>query len=208
MNVESYRDLQLLEEISDRADLSQRGLAKRLGIALGLTNLLLRRMAKKGYIKAINVRKNRIRYLLTRQGIAEKTRLTYEYLDSSLYLYRKVRQTLKENLARLKAEGLEAVVLHGTGELAEVAYLTLREMGLALAGVVDDKQIGGQFLGYPVLTLTDLSSLHFDCLVVTSLDYGQDGRRRLMEIGLSEKKILMLEQKGLTIRAVHPSLSR
>lgn len=204
MKAESYRDLQLLEEVSSRVDLSQRTLAKRLGIAVGLTNLLLRRMARKGYIKVVNIQKNRLRYLVTSQGIAEKTRLTYEYLDYSLYLYRKVRQTLHENLAGLKEEGRQAIVLHGTGELAEVAYLAIRETGLSLAGVVDDKRVKDQFLGHPVRTLEDLPVLDFDCLIVTSLEHGQEGLRRLNEAGVPEKKILVLEQKGPKIRAVHP----
>ena len=205
MNTDSYRALQLLEEISDGAELSQRTLAKKLGMAVGLINLLLRRMAEKGYIKVINVQRNRLRYLLTPQGIAEKSRLTYEYFDYSLYLYRNVRRTLQENLARLKNEGREAILLHGTGELAEIAYLTLREVGLNLSGIVADKHIRRQFLGYPVLSLADLPALHFDCLIVTSLDEGYEQQQRLLELGVPEKKILVLEQKGLRIRAVHPS---
>lgn len=203
MEAESYRDLCLLEEVSQAADVSQRTLAKKLGMAMGLTNLLLRRMAKKGYIKAINVRRNRLRYLLTPQGLAEKTRLTYEYFEYSLYLYRKVRQTLHENLAQIRAAGGEAIAVYGTGELAEVTYLTLREMGLSPAGVVDEDRAGGEFLGYPVIGPEDLPTLHFDCLIITSLEQGPDILRAVTRAGVSEKKILVLEQKGIRIRAVH-----
>ena len=53
---------------------------------------------RKGYIKCVNVQPNRISYLITPRGIAEKARLTYEFMDYSLHLYREVRQHLREVL--------------------------------------------------------------------------------------------------------------
>ena len=65
VNPESHRDLQLLEAFTDDQRVSQRTMASRLGIALGLTNLYVKRLARKGYIKCVNVRSNRILYLIT-----------------------------------------------------------------------------------------------------------------------------------------------
>lgn len=205
MKAESYRDLQLLEEIASGSELSQRTLSSRLGIAVGLTNLLLRRMAKKGYIKIATVQRKRLSYLLTPEGIAEKTRLTYEYLDASLYLYRKVRQTLQESLGRLKDEGAKVIVLYGTGELAEVAYLTVKEIGLTLGAIVSDGGPGGEFLGYPTLGVGDVADLSFDCLIITSVDDADARLRRLRLAGVAEKKVLLLARQGPRIRAVYPA---
>ena len=68
----------MLEAVAGNERITQRTLARRLGIAVGLTNLYLKRLARKGFIKFVNVRPNRIVYLVTPKGIAEKTRLTYE----------------------------------------------------------------------------------------------------------------------------------
>jgi hypothetical protein len=51
---------------------------------LGLTNLYLKRLARKGSIKITTIPRNRIRYLLTPQGLTEKSRLTYQYMQHSL----------------------------------------------------------------------------------------------------------------------------
>ena len=74
----SPRDLEILTAIGEGRPLSQRVLAQRLGVALGLTNLLLKRLARKGSIKIVEFPKKpaarkRLRYLLTPKGIAEKT---------------------------------------------------------------------------------------------------------------------------------------
>src|SRR5712672_2042575 len=80
MDIEAHRDLKLLEAVEQDSRVTQRSLATKLGIALGLTNIYLRRLVRKGYIKCVNVQSNRISYLITPRGIAEKARLTYEFL--------------------------------------------------------------------------------------------------------------------------------
>ena len=74
MNVAEQRVLQVLEAVTQNSRITQRLLSTKLGIALGLTNMYLRRLTRKGYIKCVNIRPNRLRYLITPHGIAEKAR--------------------------------------------------------------------------------------------------------------------------------------
>ena len=98
MDLTERRNLQALEAIADDARLTQRILSNRLGIALGLTNVYLKRLIRKGYVKCVNLQSNRLRYLLTPRGIAEKSRLTYDFMQYSLFLYGQVRQHLHDVL--------------------------------------------------------------------------------------------------------------
>src|SRR5262247_3828702 len=129
------RDLEILTAVDEGGALTQRALAQRLGVALGLTNLYLKRLSRKGYLKIVEfprkpAARKRLRYLLTPRGIAEKTRLTYEHMSHALGLYRRARQTLREHLRSLAERGMKRVALYGSGEAAELAYLTLKEFGL------------------------------------------------------------------------------
>src|ERR1700680_514131 len=94
MDVVARRELTVLDAITQDQHITQRCLAAKLGIALGLTNTYLKRLIRKGYIKCTNLRSNRLLYLITPQGVAEKSRLTYEFMDYSLHLYREVREPL------------------------------------------------------------------------------------------------------------------
>ena len=109
MDVESRRDLQLLEALEQEATITQRTLASRLGMALGLTNLYLKRLIRKGYVKCVTVSPNRLVYSLTPRGVARKARLTYEFMKYSLDFYRDARQHLRRSLsvavARQKTRG-------------------------------------------------------------------------------------------------------
>src|SRR4030081_905532 len=121
MDIEAHRDLKLLEAVEQNSRVTQRSLATKLGIALGLTNIYLRRLVRKGYIKCVNVQSNRISYLITPRGIAEKARLTYEFMDYSLHLYGEVRQHLRGVLQE-SASADRRAPLCGRDEGAGAAY--------------------------------------------------------------------------------------
>src|SRR5258708_24926185 len=145
LDIEAHRDLRLLEAVELDSRVTQRSLAHKLGIALGLTNIYLKRLVRKGYIKCVNVQSNRITYLITPRGIAEKARLTYEFMDYSLHLYGEVRQHLREALQACAAAD-RRVAIYGRGEAAELAYLSLREFGLEPVAVFDENN-AEEFLG-------------------------------------------------------------
>ena len=169
MDTSARRDYEILTAIAGGRHVTQRALALRLGIALGLTNLYVRRLAHKGYIKVTTIPPRRIKYLLTPRGFAEKTRLTYEYMRYSVVLYRQARQTLRENLGSLPRDGAKRMALYGTGEAAELAYLTLRELGLEPVLVLDADG-GGTFLGHPVRSVSQVAPADCDRIIIATLD--------------------------------------
>jgi len=190
---ESQRDLQVLEAVAGDERITQRTLASRLGIAVGLTNLYLKRLARKGLIKFVNVRPNRIVYLLTPKGIAEKSRLTYEFMDYSLFLYRHVRQHLHVVLQPYAADNRKRVAVYGTGEAAELAYLSITELGLELVAVFDGVR-AGRFLGQPIRAIEDHRDVAFDLLVVATLDRSEPIVTRLLQLGVPPERLVTLRQ--------------
>jgi DNA-binding MarR family transcriptional regulator len=185
------RDLQILSAIGEGRPITQRALAEHLGIALGLTNLYVRRLARKGFIKVSDAR--RLRYLLTPKGAAEKTRLTYEHMAYALRLYRQTRETLRESLSRLPDGGLERIALYGTDEAAELAYLTLKEAGVEPMGVFSDES-GGRFLGYPVRDVRELLTEDCDRIILAAFGEPDVHVARLAALGLPPEKFLMFRR--------------
>jgi hypothetical protein len=156
---------------------SQRRLAQRLGMALGLTNLLVRRIVAKGWIKVVHVRPNQVRYLLTPSGLTAKARLTRQYIQSSLTFYAEARERIRERFAALSAEldaagGTKRIAFLGAGEIAEIGYVSLQETDLHLVGVIDSARTK-PFFGLPVqspdrVTTLTVDGQAFDRLVVMS----------------------------------------
>ena len=196
MDIEGHRDLKLLEAVEEDSRVTQRSLATRLGIALGLTNLYLRRLVRKGFIKCVNVQPNRISYLITPRGIAEKARLTYEFMDYSLHLYGEVRQHLRAVIRECAAEG-RRVAIFGRGEAAELSYLALKEFGLEPLAIFD-LEGGPEFLGMPVLPISRHLEVPYDLMIVATLDASAQPVARLIRDGVPKEKLFPLRQEAVT----------
>jgi predicted transcriptional regulator len=186
---DSYRSLLLLSEISGEEPLSQRELSRRLGIAVGLVNSYLKNLVAKGYVRVKNFPSNRYAYLLTPQGIAEKSRLAYQHLSYFTSLYTVARQDYRELFHRLESSGAREVAFCGVDEVAEVAYLSLQETGLKLVAVMDDARSGEDFFGVTILPLVDGINTLSVPLVVTSLKRGEALESALLTQGVPKSRI-------------------
>ena len=193
MDTQDLRTLKILEEIDNDHTPSQRDLSKKLNISLGLVNSFVRRLANKGYFKITTIPKNRVKYILTPKGTAEKTRLTYQYIQYSFGFYRKARNNLKKIFKNLMAQSVKHVVFYGVSELAEIAYISLHETSIKMGGVVDEKKIGKIFFGSAVLSPDMLDSLSFDRIIITSINEDDTAIKKLLKKGISRNKIVVLE---------------
>ena len=190
--LDSSRSLQLLSEISGEEPLSQRELSRRLGIAVGLVNSYLKNLVSKGFVRVKNFPSNRYAYLLTPQGIAEKSRLAYQHLSYFTSLYTVARQDYLDLFRRLEDAGIREVVFCGVDEVAEVAYLSLQETGLKLVAVMDDQRRGEQFFGIPVVSVAEGVLLERAILVVTSLKRKDELAQTLKDLGVAAGRVFVV----------------
>ena len=191
MDLNKHRALAILEAITEDQHITQRSLAARLGVALGLANLYVKRLARKGYIKSVNVRSSRIRYLVTPKGVAEKARLTYDFMEHSLQLYRQTRKHLRAVLEAGLRDGCLRVAIYGTGEPAELAFISLRELGLEPVAIFDRKA-GGRFLGMAVRGLRAHADVEYDVMLIASLESPEPSIASLVEAGVPADKLCPL----------------
>ena len=129
--------LNILNVIDSDSTVSQRKLAKEVGIALGLVNSYVKRCVRKGWIKVTEAPANRYFYYLTPGGFTEKGRLTKEYLAQSFLFFRQSRQQCEEMFHQCATNNWRRLVIYGYGELAEIAVLVSREISGKLIAVVD-----------------------------------------------------------------------
>ena len=191
MDLQGQRDLLLLSELDRNGGATQRTLASKLGVALGLTNLYLKRLVRKGHIKIMTIPRNRIRYLLTSQGFAEKSRLTYQYMQYSLSYYRDMRGRLNDMLSTLEWTHGQRVAICGTGELAELAYLALREMNVNCVGFVDGNS-RESFLSCPLSSPVGIAGWQLDRVLIADFDHAETYEEQLVRSGIPREKLLRL----------------
>lgn len=190
MDTQELRTLKLLEEIEGDQAPSQRDLAMRLNISLGLVNSFMKRLTKKGYFKITNIPRNRVKYILTPKGAAEKTRLTYEYIQYSFQFYKDARHKLRDLFRQLEKQRINKIVFWGAGELAEIAYVSMQETEVKLVAVLDRTQHGSPFLKQTILPLHSIEKLVYDRVLITTIDRRGDALSELVKFKVSNSRIV------------------
>src|SRR3972149_4987733 len=165
MDDKSVKTLEILEELSSNGHVTQRELSHKVGIALGLANFYIQRLVQKGYVEVVYLERNRLGYLITPTGIAEKSRLTFSYIQRSYGYVRKVRISIRERLKELSRDGVQTVVIYGGGDIAEVTYLAIHEVGMRLTAVVDGGRAGRPVLGFTLRPVSGFPGLTYGRLI-------------------------------------------
>ncbi len=186
----NYRELRVLEEVDRSADLSQRRLASHLGIALGVANLLVKRLAKKGYIRVTQLGWRRWAYVVTPTGMARKIYLTKAYIERFVDHYQRVRGLLRDDLSRQPFTADSRVALVGTSELAELAFLALRDIGVSdieVFGTPEGKRV---FLGMEVRDYTEMVSEHYAKVVLVDPTLTDVNNNGFAALGVSDTQLV------------------
>ena len=144
------RTLEILDTVERDQRVSQRSLSRQLGVALGLANSYLNRCVRKGWVKVQQAPANRYLYYLTPTGFAEKSRLTAEYLSTSLSFYREAGDSCALLLDQCVANNWQRLLLCGVSDLAEIATLRAMERDVTIVGFYDPGSDRERFLGKPV----------------------------------------------------------
>jgi DNA-binding MarR family transcriptional regulator len=129
----SAADLTILEQIEKEPDTTQATLAEAVGVAVGTINWHLKRLITKGYIKVKRAERRKLKYIITHEGIALRARLLLDYIQSSMALYRLVRERSLKAIKSIKRKGVQTVRLEGDGDVAEVLKLTCHEQGIRIS---------------------------------------------------------------------------
>ena len=97
----NQEQFQILRKVSKKPSSSQRELANELDISLGKINFILNELKKKGLIKINNFKKNRNKvgylYVLTPKGIAEKTKLTINFMKIKMREYDELKNEIGDS---------------------------------------------------------------------------------------------------------------
>ena len=156
-----------------------------------MTNVLVRNLVQKGYLRVSNVTWKSRLYNLTPEGLAHKLRLTKGYIDRVLNHYRNVRQTLRAQMEDLEVNAESRIAVYGTNEFAELVYLGLKEFGIEEIDFYDgyNPEIR-QFLGMPIRDASTIKSENYDKIVVAVLGGSETADTTLSDLGVPPHKIV------------------
>ena len=124
------KELFLIQELSRNPDSTQRELSINAGLSLGMTNILLKRLVRKGYVKIRQLDWNKTRYLLTLKGSMEKARKSYAYAFHTLHQARKITDAIQQTIIAEYHDGARSATVVAWPETELLIRGALREKDL------------------------------------------------------------------------------
>lgn len=124
------KEFAVIKEISNNHKPTQRFIAQRIGISLGLTNLIIKRLIKRGYIKIQEAPPRTIIYSLTPKGLAEKANKSYQYTLKTINLIKTIKENIFDIINREYKLGARHFVIAGSGELGIITEIAFHDISL------------------------------------------------------------------------------
>lgn len=122
------KEFEVLEYISKEETITQRKLAQKTGLSLGASNILIKRLIKKGLIKVEQINSRSLKYILTPAGIVEKTKRTYDFIVYSYKYIGSLNNKIKDIL--LNKGSLQNLYVFGRNdEVRDIIFSAIHEMG-------------------------------------------------------------------------------
>ena len=135
------KELKVIDSISRNSKSSQRDIAQDVDLSLGLTNILINRLIKKGYLKASRLNAKKVKYIITPKGIKEKAKKSYNFMKRSLSVISDLKKQITDFALKQYESGKRDFVIIGDGELSGITELVLGALNLEGVKIVKKKDL-------------------------------------------------------------------
>ena len=134
-NISSFeQEIDILENISKSKDkVRQRYLSKCLGISLGLTNVILKRLVKKGLLKIQKINNRRIKYLVSSRGLEEIAKRSFRYFKYTVKNVINYKESIAKLVLDIKKDGFPGISLLGNSDIDFLIEYACLKCGLKFA---------------------------------------------------------------------------
>jgi DNA-binding MarR family transcriptional regulator len=189
----ALRELLILLEIERNNQVTQRALAKRVGLTVATVNEYIKELERKNLIEVIGSRR-RNKYLLTPNGKARRSNLLSTYLIETQRLYLAAKEEFRARLIGFYDIGVRRIVLYGASPTAKIITDLAGEIGFEVVGIVDSdsEKHGVSFLGKIISSPSEISRMNPEGIVITSLTHKDE----------IYNKIKCLEEVGIKVKVL------
>lgn len=159
--------LRIFDIIEQNPRTSQQKITMQTGLTTGLVHSFMKRVIKKGWVRAKQVNAKRWLYFMTPEGFMEKSRLTMGYLSRTLNAYRSAQEIVEAQLENCLENNWIRLVVVGDNELAEITALNIQASNdLTLVAVIAERRNDVTIAGELVRPFSAIDNLNFHKLLV------------------------------------------
>ncbi|MDE1921742.1 MAG: winged helix-turn-helix transcriptional regulator [Candidatus Omnitrophica bacterium] len=136
------REFELVNIVGAQLAANQREISRQMNLSLGMTNMLLRRLISKGYIRIKQLNKKKTEYLLTPKGFSEKLRKSVKYTLKTINSIGLIKKHFMKTLSEVYTQGHRIFYVLGESDFAFLIEVALKELQLKDCQLIYIKDIG------------------------------------------------------------------
>lgn len=127
------REIDILETIHRSAEpVRQRNISRAIGLSLGMTNAILKRLAKKGWLSIRKINTRNIQYVVSPKGVEQIAGRSYRYLRRTIGNIVRYKEAIEKIVREARERGCTKVVLIGESDLVFLVQHACATHGVAL----------------------------------------------------------------------------
>ncbi|MCX7787649.1 MAG: winged helix-turn-helix transcriptional regulator [Spirochaetes bacterium] len=134
------KELEILEHLHQDTSLHQRDLSRIVGLSLGMTNAILKRLAMKGFLMVKKVNNRNIKYIVSPAGVEEISKRSYHYFKRTIKNIVYYKENLEHTLRRLKEQGVMRILLEGESDVDFIIEHLCTKIGLPFSRCAEGYQ--------------------------------------------------------------------
>ena len=136
------RELDILQNISESVkQIHQRDLAEIIGLSLGMTNAILKRLVQKGWLKVKKINNRNIQYIVSPQGMEEIARRSFRYFKRTIKNVVYYKEVLDQFAREVITKGFDTIILVGESDLDFVIEHVCQKNKLSFKKVASEREI-------------------------------------------------------------------
>lgn len=126
----SEKEMAVINYLDENKEFNQRLIAQQAGFSLGLTNLIIKRLVKKGYLKLKQLTHRKIQYMLTPKGVTVRLQRSYAFARRTIRALKTMREQIQRIILEQYQKGIRKFVIKGQGELADLIGTAFKDLDL------------------------------------------------------------------------------
>ncbi|AEH52034.1 MarR family transcriptional regulator [Pseudothermotoga thermarum] len=192
-----YREYLILRAILHQEHISQKKLAKMVGVVPSMVHNYLITLQENGLIQKSGS-KRKMKYQLTEAGKTRLQYLTVLYFSEVARLYKQSKENFRKVFDDLRSTNSHRLVLYGAGVIGQNLAWLLIEEGFNLVCFLDDdpKKQGKEIAGIRVLPPEQFHSQEYDAVLIASFKHADEIFQKAKLVNLKNVYIFRLKTSG------------
>lgn len=149
------REFELINIVGAKLGSNQRDLSRRMNLSLGQTNMLMRRLVAKGYIRIRQLNKRKVKYILTTKGFSEKMHKSVKYTIHTINSIGLILSKVRAVIQRLYESGEKRFFLLGESDLVRLVESAFREEAFQACEILHGRELPGDTDHVMILLCTE-----------------------------------------------------